>query len=397
MSQEPRRLDPGASPAALFGAELRLRRARAGLSQSALGRLVHVSGDLIAKVEKAERRPLPDLVSRLDGVLDAGGDLGRLAVAIDEHKALAVPLTLAEELPGESAARALRDVLDGIRRLDHGLGSGHALSALRAHARLAEALLPGVRGSAEQEVLLTLAEVHQLSGWITFDHGDLASAEGSFVTARAYAELADCDALVAYVLGPSHGFAVSFNGDPREGTRRIDEALVRARCSGNRRLTAFVLAVGARAEARLGEPRACMALLDRAEDELARHDPDRPDPVWLEVFDEAALRGHRGSCWLDLGDAGRAIEPLVVQDTTAPRLFVRNRAIWLLDRARAHAALNQVDEACDAVGHALDVSAGTASRRTSGRLRDVAAILDRWESMPEVVQIRERIRVELPA
>jgi DNA-binding XRE family transcriptional regulator len=52
MPQQPRRLNPEASPLALFGARLRAYRNQHGWVQAELGRAVHVSGTLIAKLEK---------------------------------------------------------------------------------------------------------------------------------------------------------------------------------------------------------------------------------------------------------------------------------------------------------------------------------------------------------
>jgi DNA-binding XRE family transcriptional regulator len=88
MPQQPRRLNPEASPLARFGARLRAYRNQRGWVQAELGRAVHVSGTLIAKLEKAERRPQPDVARRLDEVLGAGGELMRLA-----FDALASPVT----------------------------------------------------------------------------------------------------------------------------------------------------------------------------------------------------------------------------------------------------------------------------------------------------------------
>src|SRR5437773_844378 len=79
MGQVPRALDPDASPWAGFGAALRALRMRRGLSQVQLGREVHVSGDLIGKIEKAERRPQPDVVARLEVALGACGRLSAAA------------------------------------------------------------------------------------------------------------------------------------------------------------------------------------------------------------------------------------------------------------------------------------------------------------------------------
>ena len=90
MAQRSRPLDPEASALARYGALLRRWRLASGLSQAELGRKVHVSGDLIGKIEKAARRPTLDLVKRLDAVLDSSGALtsaGRAAHLADVEAA----------------------------------------------------------------------------------------------------------------------------------------------------------------------------------------------------------------------------------------------------------------------------------------------------------------------
>jgi hypothetical protein len=300
------------------------------------------------------------------------------------------PATAAE---GRDALLGLRQVVDGMRQVDHGLGSVLGLTELLVHAELADSLVASTTGKLHQEVLSTLGEIHQLAGWMRFDQGDPDGAALSFTFARAFAERAQDAALVAYILGPSQGFAEMYYGDPVGGARHGAEALVWARRAGNSRLTAFVLTIGARSQARLGERKRCLEMLELARRELARHSPGEPDPIWLEVFDEAALRGHSGSCLLDLGQPRRAITPLLDQDAAAPRTFLRNRVIWLLDRATAHLELAEVDEAADAVGEALDVSTGTASRRTVGRFHVIDGKFRAWADKPEVADIRERLRI----
>nr|WSX78936.1 helix-turn-helix transcriptional regulator [Streptomyces sp. NBC_00899] len=68
-----KKLDPAQSPRAMYGAELRFQRERAGLSQAGLGELLFVGNSLIAKMESGERRIQPDMAEQLDRVLDAGG------------------------------------------------------------------------------------------------------------------------------------------------------------------------------------------------------------------------------------------------------------------------------------------------------------------------------------
>lgn len=122
MPQPLRDLDPDASRLARFGARLRAYRTQAGMAQSQLGRTVHVSGTLIAKMERAERRPQPDVARRLDEALGADGELVRLA---------------AEALEFDLAERRLEA---RPRRLDSGLGlvtaDGQGISALHRLADL---------------------------------------------------------------------------------------------------------------------------------------------------------------------------------------------------------------------------------------------------------------------
>ncbi|MGI5180176.1 helix-turn-helix domain-containing protein [Dactylosporangium sp. CA-152071] len=78
MAQASAELQPFASLRHYLGAELRAWRLLRGYSLARLGSEVHVSGDLLGKIEKAQRRPADDLIARCDDVLDAGGALRRL-------------------------------------------------------------------------------------------------------------------------------------------------------------------------------------------------------------------------------------------------------------------------------------------------------------------------------
>jgi transcriptional regulator with XRE-family HTH domain len=71
-------LDPSSSPLALFGAELRFLRERAGLSQDQAGAKANYSGSHIGSIERAEDMPLRQFAEKMDQVLDGGGILPRL-------------------------------------------------------------------------------------------------------------------------------------------------------------------------------------------------------------------------------------------------------------------------------------------------------------------------------
>ena len=162
MANRPRALDPQASPAALFGAELRALRQRRALSLAAVGRLVHVSGDLIGKIEKADRRPQPDLVTRLDRALEAEGAierLGRGVVSEDDRSGGFRSAADAKPVLSPDDARArLRQVIDTVRNGDHAMNDRADPGTLVSHAHAAKLVLPGVGRDERVRLYASIAE-----------------------------------------------------------------------------------------------------------------------------------------------------------------------------------------------------------------------------------------------
>lgn len=356
-----RALDPQESPAAQLGAELRALRLQRGLSLAGLGQLVHVSGALLGKIEKADRRPQPDLVDRLDRVLETDGLLARIAVDVHRDRP-EPPVTRTPMLPAGNAVVVLRRVVDQARQGDHAMASAVGAGDLVAYARAAERVHGLVRRIDQPGLSRVIAEAYQLAGWTSFDQGLPVRAEHLLGTARTWAERAGDHALSGYILGPNLSFVATYGGDPARGVERAYGAIGWARRSGNRRMTAFAMTIAARAHARLREPNLCLDLLAQAEDELDRHVPDESDGGWLTVFDRPALDGHRGSCLLDLGLPQQAVDPLTNQHETASRTFVRNRVIWHLDRIDALLQLDEIAQACLELAEAAAVPAGLTPR-----------------------------------
>lgn len=391
MAQALRELDPRSSPLAAFGAELRERRLAARYSLRELGRLVLVSGDLLGKIEKAQRRPQADLVRRMDETLRAEGVLIRLAGSIADQDCELDPMGQIA-LPPDTAADQLRRLVVEVRGADHSMNADR-LHEVLSYSKAAESIVAKVSVSQRGPLFRGLGEAQQLAGWMMFDRGRSRSAERMFASARASAEHAKALDLVAFVGGPNFAFMSMWGGDPALGAEQAYGAMAWAYRSGNRRLTAFVATMAARAHARMGEAELCMRMLGTAETELTAHLAEGADPDWLSVFDLSALSGHRGSCLLDLGRPREAMEALEKQSWAAQRGYVRNNIIWKLECADANLRLGEVEAAVAMIEQSLDQARVGVSPRVVRVFRSLNAAMGACPRKdPGLFAVRERLR-----
>ncbi|MER7735223.1 helix-turn-helix transcriptional regulator [Streptomyces erythrochromogenes] len=99
-------LDPSSSPRALLGAELRVARERAGMSQAELGEPLFVSGSFIGQLEAGTRRMHIDFARQIDDILDTNGFFARNCGALAKSK---YPNHFAEAAEAEAEAKTIRE------------------------------------------------------------------------------------------------------------------------------------------------------------------------------------------------------------------------------------------------------------------------------------------------
>ncbi|MDX3535751.1 helix-turn-helix transcriptional regulator [Streptomyces sp. MB09-01] len=99
-------LDPSSSPRALLGAELRVARERAGLSQAELGEPLFVSGSFIGQLEAGTRRMHIEFARQIDDILDTNGFFVRNCGALAKSK---YPNHFAEAAEAEAEAKTIRE------------------------------------------------------------------------------------------------------------------------------------------------------------------------------------------------------------------------------------------------------------------------------------------------
>ncbi|MHC0429657.1 helix-turn-helix domain-containing protein [Streptomyces sp. O3] len=103
---KPKRLDPSMSPRAMYGAELRFQREKAGLSQDELGVFLFVSGSFIGQLESGERRIQPEYAEKIDETLKTDGFFVR---NLEAGRKSRYPEHFADAAEYEALAREIRD------------------------------------------------------------------------------------------------------------------------------------------------------------------------------------------------------------------------------------------------------------------------------------------------
>lgn len=378
MAQRPRPLDPGASPEAFLGARVRAWRSRQGLSQVELGRRVHASGSLIAKIEKAERCPGVDLASRLDATLDTGGELARVVAQLRKPMVVAAGRAMATghrrgtgdtgRAAGVAALRCLADVYDapgdGITRstaqLQCSVGQlvGWRLESdyARLLARLPEVVPEVTRalflhdGAEREQIAALLVQtwraadavadkfgLYDLSARLIHVMGWAAAASGSDLAAAA----------TCYVRAETF-FASGQLTAGRDMLERAAEQIAPGTsvgaCAqyGAMHMRAAVLAAGA-------------GLGDRAADHLVEArmcSRGVQEGIWQgTAFGPASVRIHEVSVAVELNDPQAALA--VAEGWTPPAgMPAERRSHFFIDLARAQLALGRGDAVLEALHQA---------------------------------------------
>lgn len=423
VGQEPRRLDPSASGRAFFGAELRAWRQRRGLSQEALGRLAYVSGALIGKLEKAQRRPLADLVSILDRVLEADGELLESFAAAQvweqsrssEAEPWPSPVDELAELVGpvvRLGANTLLPIIDSwvhwarlqplpaclgsppiadqtiaaivgrvreLRLLDDGGGSWvleWALHDLRwARRVLREFEESGGFTPRLGALHRVVGELAQLAGWIACDGGRHGRAQKLWLMGLGSAQAAGDVRLGATIMS-CLSYQALWLGEAKAALELAAAARRAAAGLPGGAFHALLATREARARAATGDALGCERTLEQASMWVATSRPGE-EPEWVYWVTPAVLAADAGRASFELGDHRRAVDRL----TRGLELFgqsqQRNQALHLTSLAAAHLSADDAEAAAAAVDTVLAILPVYDSHRVRQRLSGLLSLLTR--------------------
>jgi len=232
---------------------------------------------------------------------------------------------------------------------------------------------------------LVAGQAAGLAGWLSFDLHDHGSAKRYYRVALDAARRLEDHWVEAYVLG-NMSFLAMFNGNVREALDILETARGLAGDGSSLVVRSWIAAVLAESQSLAGNERACLAMLDEAEN-YARQAPI-DDPA-ADLFDTARLDGYRGACLLRFSRADEA-HPVLERARGALRPELkRQQSNVLTDDALALLRLGALDESCKLALRSVEVVAALRPAVGSARMRQLRRQYEPWRNHPGVKELDE--------
>jgi tetratricopeptide (TPR) repeat protein len=282
------------------------------------------------------------------------------------------PLVPAASLrTGSALSDSLIETLDRYVATDNLAGPHSLIGIIPQQIRFIDDLLSTAHGKDRQRLLYAGARYAEFAGWIFQDAGAMDNAMQMSNAALDYAQEADNDRLSAYILMRRSNIAADAKR-PELALKLIDSAM-RNEANLSSRQRAVMLRQRAFTYALLGNSEACGHALEDAF-RLADRGVDSADdlanyctPEYLEM--EAA------HCWVELGQADRAIDTLQHGLSLWNSDYRRDLGLCLARLGVAHASGGQAEYALTVAQHALRIARETKSHRTAMQLARIPVIL----------------------
>lgn len=359
-------------PAAI-GAQVRTLRQSRTWTQRALARRIPCSHVHLHNVERGRSRPSAELLERLDHVLEAGGELTRMAAepapatvpaaAVDASGIAATPDTVAW----------LRDSLNATRVASHALPPGSMIGVLEHTVELIRHLRAQTTGQLRRDMIgLAADHAYVISGLYT-EADDPDGADRWTARAIEWAGQAGWWPLVA-LAHTSRASWAWWRGDPDTA---LDAAAAAAHTPGalltNRSGAEHYRA---RALSQLGDEAGALHALDEAA-ALDEASVDEPLPYYLAsrgsgYYSPADHEVLRAVCLTALGPnrARQAVEMLEHGLAAVPSMSAGRRRITTgLRLALAAEAAGELDAAADAAAQVVTPATLSGSARALGQVR----------------------------
>lgn len=293
----------------------------------------------------------------------------------------------------------LERVTVGLERLESQMSPNALVGAVIGHLDSISRLLhlPMVL-SLRQQLCSVAAEASALAGWLTWDLSTPDAAQSYFRAGLDAADDAGDRAIGAYLIGglcaqPSHHEQPLIRLSGLNGG-----SLGYSQSDASPATRSWMACLTTEAHVMLGDERAALAELDRAEAILqeAEDDPEYRRPR-VTFFDQARLLGERGVALARLGRAEPAREVLTLAMSSLDPTMTKIRPRLLAELASSAIQTGEVDTACLHATQALDMA---VDLQVEPNLQDVYRIrrdLQPWADTASVRDLDRRLADLVPA
>ncbi|TLF92942.1 helix-turn-helix transcriptional regulator [Nocardia cyriacigeorgica] len=295
-----------------------------------------------------------------------------------------------------SAAGDYIAVTASYRRLYWSAPAARLHRTVTEHAQLGFDMLPQLDGAARAVFAQAVSESSLLAGRLGFfDLQQPEPAQECLVRALQASYEAD-DPLLGAASLAHMAFIPAFSGAPsraEESRDRIRAARAFSRRGGaNAEVEAWLDAVEAEVETKFGNYKRALDLIRHAED--IYRDPSvvvQGTPEWMDWFSPVRLAGFKAATLMAAGrtNEARKLFDQILNDLPADA--AKQRSIYLADQAAAAVVENDPELACKLLVDALDLLATNWYATAMDRVKAVRKSLTRWDSLPAVRDLDERL------
>jgi hypothetical protein len=371
------------------------------LSVRALARLVPYDAGALSRFENGRRRPSPDVIGKLDRILDSAGSLVTLYETLVTSRADDDPSTRLDlretaalsdrRYSGRALASDLAGLLSETRRLEDQVGSKLVLPVGIRQVKLASALAVEARRSARADIVDVAADWQQFAGWLNASLGHHAAAVTHYRAALELAtETGNRDMISTALSMRGHVAWMAGEVGPMIG-------LSRAAQRDAAEVSPTVLALAVQQEGRglalEGDLDAMEAKLDQAAELIAGGDPDRPDAQYF--YSDAFIEMQRGLAYRLARQWDKAVTSLTGgMAGFDPGTLASEWATWYIaELACALAGAGEPEAASQRASEVLRVAAAVPGTRLTGFIRGLhRQMVTRWPSNDAVVALGEELR-----
>jgi DNA-binding transcriptional regulator YiaG len=336
-----------------------------------------------------------DAVSVVERIVDEDVAVSLADIAQLVHEWLVVdPPQLAEPRAGRRIGAGLVDRVERrveqLRYIDDFVGGRDLHDLVARELRVTIGLLKSAAHTDElgRRLLIAVAELCQLAGWVASDAGLHGAAERYYVAAMRAADAAGDRPLAAHAIS-SLAYQAASSDDVRTAVVLARSAYEGARGTATAATQALLLERVAWAHARAGELTQTERALDAVDRAFEERCPAK-DPPWVYWLDRDEIDVMAGRCYTELRQPAKAVPLLSAALERYEDSRAREAALYTSWLAESHLQAGEIDRAGIAAIRVLEFADRVNSARSDQRLAHLDRVLGPHRDVATVRAFDER-------